>query len=440
MSSIDEVVVLRDNEIIRVLTDVTPGSSIEIEDNEVPRFDRFHYAVYVSANGRHGRHADVQRIDVGPSCTWKIVMTSSDPHGWNGGFLTVFNAAGHEVSQCTLENATPSLCQPALPLGRLSFGWTSPVDTVETMSFNIKDSEGNSVYSFSGSSAELTSGIFFETNNGCGSDLICGVPGNLVATADGDNILLTWEPVDHAGYGYNIYRDGLLYRLVPSGTSFLDEAVPMGGHCYHATVLCESGESGGFSNMSCATSGPCYPPRDLDYELTSNFKIKLNWDAPAVAEGLSGYELFRRKEDGEYKRIKLLNPTVFSYTDATAHEEGDYYYQLYAYYGDLDCTSSPANRKYEPNTFELHAYYSPTGVEESSIWTIAPNPTNGIVTVSGVMLEKVKVYNIVGQLVAEKSMESESLVFDMSSLPSGLYFVHLIHQKGSSCVRKLLKQ
>ena len=243
LSSIDEVVVMRDNKVIRTLTDMVPGALVEIEDTDVPRFDVYHYAVYVSANGRHGRHADVQQVKVGPTCTWKIVMTSSDYQGWNGGCITVYNAAGHVVSQCTLNNATPSLCQPELPLGRLSFSWTAPIDTVETMGFIIKNTEGSAEYSFSGSSAELATGVFFETNNSCGNDLVCDVPVNLVATSDGNDILLTWEDVEHEGYGYNIYRDGLLYRLIATGTTFLDEAVPIGGHCYSVSVLCESGES-----------------------------------------------------------------------------------------------------------------------------------------------------------------------------------------------------
>ena len=440
LSSIEEVVVLRDNEIISTLTDVVPGATIEIEDASVPRYDVYHYAVYVMADGRHGRHADLLNVAVGPSCTWKVVMSSSDFDGWKGGRLTVYNTAGHEVGHCSLESSTPSLYHPSLPLGRLSFGWTPPADTVEAMGITIRDAEGYAVYSFSGSSYELPSGIFFETNNSCGVDMVCDALDNLVATADGDNILLTWDAVDPEGYGVNLYRDGLLFRLVPTGTAFLDETASIGGHCYHAAVLCEGGE-GEISNMSCATVGPCYPPRDLDYELTSNFKIKLNWESPVITDGLTGYFLFRKDGDGEYRRIKTLNASTTSYIDNSTMEEGDYYYQLYAYYRHLDCYSSPANRKYEPNVFELHAYYSPTGLEETETeWVITPNPTDGTVSIMGADLHKIEVYNVVGQMVMEKQEEGEPMVLDMTSLPSGMYFVNIIHRSGGGCVRKLLKQ
>ena len=76
-SSIEEVVVMRDNAIIRTLTNLTPGATVEIEDADLPRFDIYHYAVYVKANGSYGKHADV-KVSVGPSCPWKVVMTSTN--------------------------------------------------------------------------------------------------------------------------------------------------------------------------------------------------------------------------------------------------------------------------------------------------------------------------------------------------------------------------
>ena len=129
----------------------------------------------------------------------------------------------------------------------------------------------------------------------------------------------------------------------------MDENVAMGGHCYRVAVLCEGGENGETSNESCATAGPCYPPRNLDFEYTNNYKAKLMWEAPQPNDGLSGYYLFRKDGDSEYRRIKLLNASAVSFTDNGLNQEGDYYYRLYAYYGNLDCTSAPANRRYYPN-------------------------------------------------------------------------------------------
>ncbi len=426
LTDIESIVILRDNEIIATLADVTPGAVMEFEDADVPRYDVFHYAVYAVANGRIGKHADIMKVLVGPTCPWKIIMTTNSFQGWRGGYISAYSMGGQELGQYTMTSATTISVELDMPLGRLSFGWTAPQETVNQMAFVIKDATGQTVYSYSGSSDDLPSGIFFETTNTCGGDLSCGTPENLVATAQGDAILLTWDAVENPGYGYNIYRDGLLYRLVREGNAFLDETVLMGGHCYLVAVLCEGGESGETSNESCATAGPCYPPRNLDFELTDSYKPKLTWEKPEPHNGLSGYYLFRKDGDGEYRRIKLFGASAVSYTDNTVQAEGDYYYRLYAYYGDLDCTSSPANRKYRPNEFELHVYYSPTGVDENEAsMKVYPNPTQGLVTVEAEDMNQVTVYNMMGQCVLNMEVTGSQAVIDLNQMASGLYVLHV---------------
>ena len=429
---IDQIVVLRDNEIIQTLTDVIPGAIMEIEDANVPRYDVYHYAVYAMANGRVGKHANAMKVMVGPSCTWQFIMTTTSYQGWKGGAVSVYSSTGREITRLTTNTSTAAQVETELPLGHLSFGWTAPEEDVNQLAFVIKDSNGQTVYSYSGSSVDLPSGIFFETNNTCGGDLSCGTPENLVAIAQDDGILLTWDAVENPGYGYNIYHDGLLYRLVQEGTTMLDDHATMGGHCYRVAVLCEGGENGEYSNESCATYGPCYPPHDLDYELANNFKVKLNWKAPQPSDGLTGYFLFRKEGDGEYHRIKLLGASAVTYTDMTLNQENDYYYRLYAYYGDWDCTSSPANRKYRPNEFELHVYYSPTGIIEDEIQVkVYPNPTEGVMIVEAENMHQVSVYNPLGQCVLQKEVDGSQTVIDFKDSVSGLYMLRIITEKGT---------
>lgn len=424
LGAIEQVVVLRNNEIIATLTDVAPGAQLEFVDEDVPCFDTYHYAVYVVSDSRVGKHANVMKVRVGPTCQWKIIMTSNSLQGWRGGYISIYDNLGRELEQVTMTSSVSTMVEPLLPLENISFGWTAPTETVGQMGFVIKDGQGNTVHSFSGSSDGLEAGIFMETRNTCGGDLSCGTPDNLVATAVEGGILLSWDPVDDPGYGYNIYRDGLLFRLVQEGTSFLDERAALGGHCYRVAVLCEGGENGEYSNESCASMGPCYPPRNLDYEYANNYKIKLTWEAPLPNEGHSGYYLFRKDGDGEYRRIKLLNASATTYTDNTLNQEGDYYYRLYAYYHDLDCTSAPANRKYHPNEFELHAYYSPTGVEENEQQVkVYPNPAKRFITVEAEDLTEVSVYNALGQCVVQTVVSENHATIGLQNVASGLYLV-----------------
>ena len=440
LETIEQVVVTRDNEVIATLTDVVPGATLEFEDAGVPRYDVFHYAVYAIANGRVGKHANVMKVLVGPSCTWQVIMTTTSYQGWKGGSVSAYSATGREIVSMTTNTSAGVQVQPELPLGHVSFGWTAPEETVSQMAFVIKDATGQTVYSFSGSSDDMPSGVFFETNNNCGNEMVCGVPQNLVATAQDDAILLTWDAIQDPGYGYNIYRDGLLYRLVQEGTTCIDENAPMGGHCYQVAVLCEGGDNGERSNESCATAGPCYPPRNLDYELTSNFKVKLMWETPQLNDGLSGYYLFRKEGDGEYHRIKSLNASAVSFTDNSANQEGHYYYRLYAYYGALDCTSAPANRHYYDNVFELHVYYSPTGMDENEAQVkVYPNPTKSLVTVEAEGMTTVSVYNTLGQCVLQKEVDGNQTTVDLQYASEGLYMLRIKTEQGILSKRITLK-
>ena len=441
LEAIEQVIVLRDNEVIATLTDVVPGATLEFEDVAVPRFDVFHYAVYVVANGRVGKHANAMKVLVGPSCTWRIIMTTANLQGWNGGTITAYSATGREITSMTVNTYTTTQVEPELPLGRVCFGWTAPEETVSQLAFVIKDATGHTVYSYSGSSDDMPVGIFFEPNNSCGNEMVCGTPENLVATPQEDAILLTWDAVENPGYGYQIYRDGMLYRLVPSGNTFLDETVAMGGHCYRVGVLCEGGESGEYSNESCATAGPCYPPRNLDFEYANNYRVKLKWEAPQPNDGFTGYYLYRKDGDGEYRRIKLLGASAVSYVDNTATQEGDYYYRLYAYYRDLDCLSAPANRMYYPNVFELHVYFSPTGVEENeSQVKVYPNPTKHLVNIEAEGMSEVSVYNTLGQCMINKEVMDSQTTIDLQNVSEGLYLLRVKTEDGTISKRIVVER
>ena len=178
------------------------------------------------------------------------------------------------------------------------------------------------------------------------------------------------------------------------------------------------------SNESCASIGPCYPPRNLDYEIAPNFRVKLNWEPPVPSEGLSGYAIYRRYCNGEYRRIKLLGPNKLSYVDNTTHEEGDYYYRLYAYYEEPDCYSAPANRIYETNIFELHAYYSTTGVGESTTGVkVYPNPARGMVKVEADGMMHLTAFNVLGQHMLDQDVTGD--FFEWRNVPEGVYLLRV---------------
>ena len=72
--------------------------------------------------------------------------------------------------------------------------------------------------------------------------------------------------------------------------------------------------------------------------------------------------------------------------------------------------------------------------------TLHPNPTNGLVTITGKDLRTAKVINTLGQCVATIKGDGEQLTLDISNLPAGVYFVNITDGEGRKCVRKVVKE
>ena len=397
----------------------------------------FIYTIYAVCDGSHGKIAYSNKISFGPTCGWTVNVTQASLTGFRGGLIHIYNAAGTEITTVTATNSSIQSFPVDVPLGHVSFAWTAPTQSGSfKMAFTVKDSQNNTVYTYSGPSTGMEEGVFYEGNNGCGNAVGDGVPSNVIAIVDDENpanIHVSWDPIRDDGYGYTVYRDGLLYRLIPEGTSFVDENTPAGGHCYYLGYLYEGGDNGRYSNESCATSGACYAPTNIDFEYTgSTYKIKLKWQKPEPHDGLTGYYLFRKfGEDGTYEQIKLLSASATSYTDNTANQEGDYYYKLYAFYRDLDCISAPAYWINDHNQFYLHAPYSYDGVNdmESNSVSIFPNPTTSRFTVKAEGLNYVTVYNTMGQKVYEMACQGDSVDLNLN-VESGVYMVRVSTTNG----------
>ena len=84
-----------------------------------------------------------------------------------------------------------------------------------------------------------------------------------------------------------------------------------------------------------------------------------------------------------------------------------------------------------------------TGLNESMDYdgiTVAPNPTNGQVTITGENLRQAEVVNMLGQRVATVAGDGDMLHIDMAKLHSGVYFVNITDSEGRKCVRKVVKE
>lgn len=114
--------------------------------------------------------------------------------------------------------------------------------------------------------------------------------------------------------------------------------------------------------------------------------------------------------------------------------------------GDYDCTNDTA---YLMNSYSnywvLHVTDTvdyttlqvpewPRPLDEAIL--VYPNPTNGTVTIGGLGVAEVKVYNVLGQLV--KTVQGTNEI-NISNLKQGVYFVSIITENKERFIRKIVK-
>ena len=422
LTTIDQIIVMRDGQVVYSEDNVAPGAAMEIMD-EVPYFALYDYKVYAVYHGNHGKAATQDKVWFGPSCNWSIETSATSP-GWNGAAITLYNNAGQPV-QHVAPTASTQVFSVAVPLGRVSFDWNKGNSTAGNVDFTIKDAGGQQVYHYSGSPSDLPNGLFFTVNNGCGN-AACGQPSELYAHAEGNDVVLDWSAAVGESV-YNVYRDNKVIMTVRNGTtSYVDEGVAQGGHCYFVTAFCEGGESEP-TNEACATAGEgCEPASALWFEMTPNNKVKLTWESPQPNEGLSGYYLYRTKEsEMNWKRIKSLNASATSVVDnSSLEDETSYLYKLVAYYQAIDCYSAPARSKYSEFEYFLRVYWSVDGVDEptKAITEVYPNPGNNRLNVRTLSENAViQVFNIYGEQLVSLPLSGEAATINTEAWPSGMY-------------------
>jgi hypothetical protein len=112
---------------------------------------------------------------------------------------------------------------------------------------------------------------------------------------------------------------------------------------------------------------------------------------------------------------------------------GTYYWSVQA----IDASYSGSEFSI-PNKFEITAQgLSTDSFEKAFLLKAYPNPTNDIITVTipdELILEKIEVYNNLGQFVSKYTKN----IMSLKSMPSGIYFLK-IYTSGGSATKKIIK-
>ncbi len=87
--------------------------------------------------------------------------------------------------------------------------------------------------------------------------------------------------------------------------------------------------------------------------------------------------------------------------------------ELFFKYGDKDC-----DEVYE----EYHSSIDEPAENQCNVY---PNPTDGVITVSGFQMGEYRISNMMGQTLMTGQIEGEQQRIDVSGLPSGMYFISI---------------
>ena len=132
--------------------------------------------------------------------------------GWNGGKIQVLNSFNTVVEEVTMTSATPVSQLVRMPEGAVTLKWVAPSATVTSITINVKNSNNQSVYSYTGNSNQVPATLF-EGDNDCGGcEPPTGLNGEYQWTGDGFGTLLTWI-YDADPQSFKVYRseDGVDY-------------------------------------------------------------------------------------------------------------------------------------------------------------------------------------------------------------------------------------
>lgn len=170
-----------------------------------------------------------------------------------------------------------------------------------------------------------------------------------------------------------------------------------------------------------------------------------NQSGHSVALGKEGYtlqqyHLYRSFDNFEYQHIASI-PAVegqlyYEYRDNLAEDDHDnVYYRLTAFYlsdNGETCESDYAATLNNPALNYIAIDLTLTEENREPSFKLYPNPTSGQIAVELEGMQKVMVFNALGQMLLSKETEGDILQLDLSGFENGLYWLRVTSQSGAA--------
>jgi hypothetical protein len=153
---------------------------------------------------------------------------------------------------------------------------------------------------------------------------------------------------------------------------------------------------------------------------------------------LQQYNLYRSFDNTDYQQVATVaaveSQLYYEYRDNLAEDDHeDVYYRLTAFYladNGETCESDYAATLNDPE--QNYVAIDLTSTDENQIldFKLYPNPTSGPITIALEGIQKVVVYNTLGQALLNKEASSDVLQLDLSGFENGLYWIKVMAQNG----------
>jgi hypothetical protein len=140
---------------------------------------------------------------------------------------------------------------------------------------------------------------------------------------------------------------------------------------------------------------------------------------------LAGYNVYRN----EVKlNEEILPATTLSFLDEEPELETRYCYYVEVIYNDCE----------EPLVTEEQCSTLAINDITASAYSIFPNPTTGNVTIAGIGLNRVEIYNVLGSKLVEYNNVIDHLQINVNNFADGLYFVKLYSETNGVVAKRLV--
>ena len=154
---------------------------------------------------------------------------------------------------------------------------------------------------------------------------------------------------------------------------------------------------------------------------------------------LQQYNLYRSFDNTDYEQVATIpaieSQLYYEYRDNLADDDHeDVYYRLTAFYladNGETCESDYAASLNDPELNYIAIDLTSTNENQALDFKLYPNPTSGQITIALEGMQKVVVYNALGQALLNKEASSDMLQLDLLGFENGLYWIKVMTQNGT---------